>query len=505
MSAITFPSRPTRSSSDIRREIAPSSSHAIDRDQMLPNPWIPPAFVPKGEPVDEREWLRIERNAAVSGALRARKARLLGDGVVLEPGEGDGSEELFEWWKAVLEELPMMTILDLAFAIIPRGWRPFENVGADRQIEGRQYFVPVQVTDPLSWHFRWTAGGDLIFCPPLEQPKGYRMRTLSAMLKWWAPKAGSLSNRYGYPMHADYQERYWSFTELSDAGLVQIKQAAGFLKVKTPFALGKALSSGEVERLSQLRTAIEDMMRVLQATGVLVEGDDMLTEWVSLVAAIDKWISLFRWFDDVARGFYQGGNLSTMVSGATGSLAAGEVQERQGLSLAAVDGTIIEQEFRAGWLRPWSARNAAIIAPAAFPGVGMTPRLEDVPLVAVPRLSFAALHKIRPEDLELLRLFTEIGVIDAEEASEEVGPGDEEAARPADRLARIDADHHLRMSRWRLLAEGEAGATLDLARKEMPAALSPAVPGALPDDPDEEEPENPEEQDPQARRQASTT
>lgn len=489
-------SRPTRSGgADLRKPIAPWTTHVIDPDLALPNPWIAPVLVPAGEPVDEREWIRIERNAAISGALRARKARLLGDGVVLEAGQSEGSEELFDWWSWVLEELPVEIVLDIAFRIIWRGWVPFEIIGDDRVRDGRQYFVPAQMRDALSWHFRWTGRGDLVFCPGIAPPKGYRMDRLPGMLKWWTPRAGSLSNPYGCPMHADYMSKAWAFGELSDAGFVQIKQSMGFLHVTHRFALGDALSGGDVAKLEQIKADIMKMQTELQASGILFGPSDVELKWVELISAIDKWVNFFRWADDVARAFYQGGNLSTMVSGATGSLAAGEVQERQGLALAAVDAGILESQFRSGFLRPWSARNAAIIAPRAFPGIGPVPALEDVPLEAVPRLSFKALHKIRQEDIELLRTFAEIGVIDAGAKSNGRSEDDAEGS-PKSRLARVDAEHHLRLGRWRLLSEEQDGATLDLSRNRQLAGGPPAVArrdGGVEEDPDEEpEPEEDE-------------
>lgn len=468
-------SRPTGAGgTDLRSQIAPWVTHAIDPDLALPNPWIAAVLVPPGEPVDEREWIRIERNAAISGALRARKARLLGDGVVLETGQGDGSEELFDWWSWVLEELPLESILDIAFRVIWRGWVPFEVVATDRVRDGRKYFVPSQMRDALSWHFRWTGRGDLVFCPGIALPKGYRMDLLPGQLKWWTPRAGSISNPYGYPMHADYMSKAWAFGELSDAGFVQIKQSMGFLHITHRFALADALSGGDVAKLEQIKADVLKMLAELQASGILFGPADLEVKWVELISAIDKWVNFFRWSDDVARAFYQGGNLSTMVSGSTGSLAAGEVQERQGLALAAVDAGILESQFRSGFLRPWSARNAATIAPQAFPGTGPVPSLDDVDLEAVPRLSFKALHKIRQEDIDIVRTFAEIGVIDTGQESNGQSEDNIEDS-PKSRLARIDVEHHLRLARWRLLSEEQDGATLDLSRNRQLAGGLPAV------------------------------
>jgi hypothetical protein len=480
MSFTTFPARPSRARADLPKTIAPYVSHVMDPDWPVRNPWIQPALVPIGEPADERQWEAIERTPSVSAAIRARKARLLGDGVVLEPGEGDGAEELHEWWSWVLQELPLTAILDTALRSVARGWQPFENVGAFREMDGRRYFIPVKVEDALSWHFSWTGRGDLIFCPGgTIEAKGYRRRALPAQMKWWTPRCGVVKNPYGRPMHYDYLARSWAYVELCDAGFAAIKQSQGFLKIAHDLGLGQAITEGDRVKIEETRAYLLEIIAELQASGILLAPIEWDADWVALTSALDGWIKLWRWFDDGASSYYSGGNLQSMVSGNTGSRAVGEVQERLALALAAGDGACIEHEFRAGLLRPWTAFNASIIAPQIFPGTGITPRAEDIPLAVLPRLSFKALHRIGPDALELLRTFADIGVVDGE-----VENDDEGEERQVLTGARVDVDHHLDLAGWRLLAEDDVSSFLDLAKTDPPPMVTPAAAagGQLPED-----------------------
>lgn len=446
-----FPSRPSRGISILNRELTSWTSRVPDpsrrewRDWPVENPWIPAGILGPEDYPDERHWLAMERDPAIKGAMNTRIAHLLGGGVRLERGEGDGAEELFDFWSWALPELPMMTIYAIALRSKFRGWECFETRGAWREWEGKRVYVPAVLYDGLTWQFRWTVGRDLAHMPGGAINALYRMQTLPAQMKWWTPRCGGLSNPYGEPMHGYYCILDYAARQLSESGLVQIGQAQGFLKVAHTLGLDGEMTSQD-EAISRAAIAkLKNILAELRASGILWVPEGWDVSWEALTAAVAEWRDLFRYFGDEARSYYSGGNLTSQVSGSTGSRAIGEVQERQALRLAQLDAQELAFSIRS-WMRAWSAWNAETLS-SSFRAQGLTPSLLDVPMAAVPRLVFRGLNRLRKEQIDFVLAMSKIGV---------EGDLSTDAAELFDR-AEIP-----------LLDEDQDGPTLDLAKQVPP-------------------------------------
>lgn len=489
----------TRARGDLRRSFTPYTSLFGDttapqtRDLEVENPWIPSAAVPPGDPIDERHWLTMESDPSVSGAIAARIASLLGGGVSLEAGDGDGSEELLAFWEDQLAELPLVTMSALGLMAFPRGWRPFEITGAHREWEGKVVFVPVRVKSSLSHMFRHTVGGDVWYREIGFGSAGrlYRRKTLGGQMKWFMPAMGDLGNPYGFPLHRNWMAMDMAYRELSAIGMSHIRMSQGVLIInETSGKLTTALTNDDKIKVSNIADNVKSFIDSVQAGGAIIKPEGMNVEWLSLPDAVGSWKDLFEFFNNAARTYYAMSNLSTSATGASGNRALASVQDSVGRRVAKLDACQYLESFRA-WLRAWSSANASIIAPRAFPGTGTMPRLLDVPLRAVPHLVFKSLNKLTADDLSVLETVSRIGVTVPEGATDD----ERQAAQVLVKVKAMLKAHNLQM-----FDDDQVGAILDLSRKEMPPTPFPADPQAMLDDPEDEEPPDPEGQGPEARR-----
>lgn len=485
---------------DLARGITPYTSLVIDqtnrvtRDMILENPWIEPAAVPLGSVADETHWLTMESDPAVSGAIAARIAQLLGGGVKLEAGEGEGAQELLEFWEDMLGELPLVTMSALGLMAFFRGWRPFEIIGANRPWNGRTAFAPVVVRNALSWHFRWTVGRDLVYRPggafgltgriyrrsgPGGMPTG-----LGGLMKWFCPAMGDLSDPYGFPLHRNWMAMDVAHRELSAIGMTHIRMSQGVLKVDEGEGLGDAFNEQDEAKIQAVAARVKSFIDEMQSGGAIVKPAGWDLDWLALPQAVGGWVGLFEFFRNAALSYYAQSNLSTSASGASGNRALALVQDAVGRRVAKLDACQYQEAFRA-WLRAWSAANASVVAPGAFPGIGVRPQLLDVPLRAVPHLVFNSLNRITSEDLAVLTAVREIGV----EMPEGLTEDEERAAR-----IMVDVNSMLRTHNFRMVGENEVGAILDFSTQTVPPGMlsETSEPGdseeiPAPDLPDEDE------------------
>lgn len=467
-----FPTRPARA--DLRRDVAPWTSlapapvHQIDKDMTFENPWIDPSHVPPGLPCDERHWSWMESDPAISGAMAQRIATLVGGGVELAQGEGPGSEALFDHWSWVLGSLPLVSVAKLALRSTFRGWQIFEVRGAIRERDGKQLFVPVVLRNALTWQFRWTLGRDLVFQPSGIPVVGYRRQTLGGQMKFWAPAFNDLSNPYGYPLHGVYSRTNFSYLEQLHKGLVQIKRAQGFMEVSSGVpkfdAEGKVTAANVAQHAAFIQS-LRDNITLLDSDSVVVNSTGVPFKWVELTAAVATWLDLFKWYTQGARSFYSGGDVLTQSAGASANRSTSETQERQSLNLGSCDAQEFIEDFRSGFLHPWSIPVAGILDPQAFPGVRVRPSLADVPMAAVPIVIFRSLNKTTPEMLELLASLKEIGMVENKDATEGEEGGDS--------LIRIDARKLFAGAKLPLVSEDFDGPIMDLSMRPQETFMPP--------------------------------
>ncbi len=480
----------TRARGDLRVGFTPytsavgSSLSPQTRDWPLENPWIPASAVPKGQPVDEQHWLLMETDSSVFGAISARIATLLGGGVALEAGEGEGAEELLEFWEDQLAELPLVTMSALGLMSFFRGWRPFEIVGAQRPWRGRSVFAPVLVRSSLSWQFRHTVGRDLWYRGGLGiDRKLFRRRILGGQMKWFCPAMGDLGNPYGFPIHRNWMAMDMAYRELSAIGMAHIRMSQGVLVVDEGGDLASAFNDDDKARIKKVGDSVRAFIDEMQAGGALVRPAGWNIDWLALPSAVGGWTGLFEFFNAAARSYYNMSNLSTSATGASGNRALAAIQDQVGRRVAKLDACQYLESFRV-WLRAWSSANASIIAPKAFPGSGTRPQILDVPLRAVPHLVFLSLNRLTADDLAVLNAVATIGVTVPEGLSD----SDRKAAKVLVKVKSILRTHNVP-----LFDEGQVGGILDLSRKEAPPPPIAAGPQVVEEDPDEEpEPEEDE-------------
>ena len=472
-----------RRRSDLGRAITPYTSNIVDstertqRDLALENPWIGVAVVPEGAVADETHWLTMESDPAVSGAIATRIAQLLGGGVSLQAGEGDGAQELLEFWEDHLAELPLVTMSVLGLMSFFRGWRPFELVGANRPWNGQTVFAPIVVRNALSWHFRWTVGRDLFYRPggfvfAADRPP-YRMNLLSAQMKWFVPAMGDLSNPYGFPIHRNWMGMDVAHRELNDIGMSHIRTSNGVLTIEEGGQLGANFTAQEEAKIQAVGARVKSFIDEMQSGGALVKPEGWNVDWLALPSAVGGWVGLFEFFRAAAMSYYAQSNLSTSSLGSSASRALVQVQDQVGRRTAKLDACQYQEQFRR-WLRAWSAANASVIAPNAFPGTGIRPRLLDVPLRAVPHLVFNSLNRITADDLAVLSAIHDIGVEIPEGLTEE----EKKAARVMVPIKEMLASHTFPIAK-----EDHVGAILDFSKKPAPVSPFPGNPRALEQDP----------------------
>lgn len=451
-------------------------SSRLDLERLeVPNPNIPLDIV--NLPFrDERLWDLMATDPVIAASQDSRRTMVLGGGWRLNPGEGEGSEELFQVWSAVLHQHKTHTLIWLTLSTRFPGWQPFEIVGGLRKIDGRTLFVPVKIKSALAHEFRFTATSNLIWRPPGLPAQGFNMGSLQAQMKWFLPTPGALPGRpYGRPVLGHLIPHHDSSTFIRDQGRVQLVRAAGFLKAERrggdPLKVAAAgLNDKEAAATEAIAGDLRDVLSTFHATGVLIPPPGWNITWESLVPAIEAWLSVFRYHDDLTREHLLGGTSSGRSSSSSGGARASmEVDERTKLRLAKIDAAQACEEISSRLFRPWSAWWGDQVHPA-FRRTTDRPRLEDVPATALPRLSFPSLMV---PDLDVLAALREAGV---------------------EGEMKIDAEDLARAGSLNLVPEGEEGPFVDLQKQAPPSPLGPEMPEDRPEPPDDEADED-EDQD----------
>lgn len=444
----------------------------------VPNPNIP--LVGDLAFHDERIWAVMFSDPVVAAAVESRRTMVLGGGWHLEPGTGDGSEELFQTWSRVLEEHKTSTLVWRTLLSRFTGWSPFEVVGGLRRIEGRDLFVPVKIKNAIPQEFRWTARGpNLVWRPPGLPPVRYLMRFLQPTMKWFTPAPGALPGHpYGHATLGDLILHNYAGTLLMDQGRVQMSRAVGYLQAvrETVSDLNKqagGLGSKDAKRTEAMAKEIQEVIHHWQATGVLIVPPGWSFSWEALPSAVRDWLNLFTYQDDRVRELLVGGTSSGRNSDSSGgSRSASEVDERSALRRAKIDAEQACEEIRMRLFAPWSEWWGDQIHPA-FAGTDPNRQGGNVPAAALPRISFPALH---PPDLEVLAALKSAGV-----------KGE----------MRIAAEDLARSGNLNLIPDGEEGPFMDLKKSAPPSPIGPELPESRPGEPDEEPvPEEDEKSDP---------
>lgn len=483
---------PPRRRGDLARPVTTYTSNFAgpldrrQRDTEVENPWIERAAVPDGFPVDETHWLTMETDPSVSGAMAARIAQLLGGGVKLEAGRGEGAQELLAFWEDQLAELPLVTWTTLGLTSFFRGWRPFEIIAANRIWEGKPVFVPTQVKSSLSWHFRHTVGGDLVHRPAgmfgaMSQP--YRRKTINGQAKFFLPTMGDLGNAYGFPLHRNWQWMDVAYRELSAIGMTHMRTSSGVLMVDGVSDLTGAFTDHDEAKIKSVAARVMSFINEMQSGGAVVKPPGWIVDYLAQPQAIGGWKELFEFFRSAAMTYYAQGD-QTMSSQGGGSEARSRVQDAVGRRVAKLDACQYQEAFRS-FLRAWSSINAPSVAPKAFPATGPRPQLLDVPLRAVPHLVFTSLNRLMADDLAVLNTVHNIGVTMPEGLTAE----EKKAAQ-----IQVDVASALTTHNLRLVNQGEVGAILDFSKKPAPPTPFPARPDVLERDVDDEA-DDPEDQD----------
>lgn len=449
----------------------------IDLEHLeIPNPNIPVGSGVDLRYTDERLWEWMFSDVVVAAAADSRRTMVLGGGWQLSPGEGDGAEELFQVWSEILQGHKMSTLIWRVLLSRFTGWAPFELVGGLRKIDGRTLFVPIRIKSAIAHEFRFTATSNLVWRPPGILPQGFNMRTVQAQMKWFTPTPGALPGHpYGHPVLGHLILHNYSSDVLQVQGRVSLSRAAGFLKASRTD--GKILSNSasglDAKSAASTLAIMKDLREFLdlfQSSGVLIEPRGWKIAWESLVPAIEGWLSIFRYQDDGTSRYLLGGTSSGRSSDSSGgSRSASEVDERTALRLAKIDAAQACEEISTRLFHPWTVWWGDQIH-STFRRTGDRPRLQDVPLAALPKISFPSLDV---PDLESLAALKATGV-----------KGD----------LKIDAADIARAGNLNLIPEGEEGAFIDLEKQAPPSPLGPELPEERPDPPDDED-EDDEDQD----------
>ena len=439
----------------------------------IPNPNIP--LVGDLAFRDERIWPVMFSDPVVAAAVDSRRTMVLGGGHHLEPGEGDGSEELFQTWSRVLEEHKTSTFIWRTLLSRFTGWTPFEIVGGLRRIENRDLFVPIKIKNAIPQEFRWTARGpNLVWRPPGLPPVRYLMRFLQVRMKWYTPAPGALDGHpYGHATLGDLILHNYAGTLLMDQGRVQMSRAVGYLqatrdKVSDLKSQAAGLGAKDAIATEKIAEEIQAVIQHWQATGILIVPKNWSFKWEALPSAVTDWLSLFTYQDDRVRELLVGGTSSGRTSDSDGgSRSASEVDERSALRRAKIDAAQACEEIKLRFFLPWSEWWGDQIHPS-FVRIDPNRQGGKVPAAALPRISFPAL---KAPDLEILAALKATGV-----------KGE----------MRINAEDLARSGNLNLIPEGEEGAFVDLQKSAPPSPIGPELPEERPGVSDEGDPDMPD-------------